>query len=266
MLRTALKPRWLGLLAGVVVVTVSFALLGLWQLNVARDKGRTEALEAAPSLPVAPLSQVLRPHTEFPVAATGRRVTTTGTYAGESQLLVAGRRLDGTRGYWVLTPLRVAGSGAVLPVVRGFVSEPAAPRPPAGPVMVTGSLSPGEGPAGSTPSAPGQIGSVDLSVLVNRLPGELYNAFAFALQEDPAPAVSLAGLRRVPPPALEHGLAWRNAAYALQWWVFALFAAYMWFRMVRDDARSGAGADASARSLDAPAAARDAATTPRPRR
>jgi surfeit locus 1 family protein len=40
----------------------------------------------------------------------------------------------------------------------------------------------------------------------------------------------------VPPPALVgSGLSWRNAAYALQWWVFALFAAYMWWRMVRDD-------------------------------
>jgi len=33
------------------------------------------------------------------------------------------------------------------------------------------------------------------------------------------------------------GLTWRNAAYALQWWVFGLFAAYMWWRMVRDDHR-----------------------------
>ena len=46
MLRTALKPRWLGLLALVVVVMVAFSMLGLWQLNVARDKGRAEAVKA----------------------------------------------------------------------------------------------------------------------------------------------------------------------------------------------------------------------------
>jgi surfeit locus 1 family protein len=40
----------------------------------------------------------------------------------------------------------------------------------------------------------------------------------------------------VPPPALVNsGLSWRNAAYAFQWWIFALFAGYMWWRMVRDD-------------------------------
>jgi predicted component of type VI protein secretion system len=47
----------------------------------------------------------------------------------------------------------------------------------------------------------------------------------------------VAPLERVPPPAPgETGLSWRNAAYALQWWIFAAFAAYMWVRMVRDDA------------------------------
>jgi len=29
------------------------------------------------------------------------------------------------------------------------------------------------------------------------------------------------------------GLLWRNAAYALQWWVFALFAAYMGWSLPR---------------------------------
>ena len=56
MLRTALKPRWLGLLALVVVVMVTFGLLGLWQLDVARDKGRAEAVKAAPLRPTASLS------------------------------------------------------------------------------------------------------------------------------------------------------------------------------------------------------------------
>ncbi len=238
MLRTALKPRWLGLLAVVVAVMVAFTLLGLWQLNVARDKGRAEALKRAPSLPVTSISNVLKPHSGFPNDATGRRVTATGTYAGASQFLVTGRRLHGKSGYWVLTPLRVAETGAVLPVVRGFVTSPSAPAPPTGSVTVTGSLAPGEGPAQVPPTESGQIGSVDLSVLVNQLPGEIYNAFVFALAESPLPASAMAGIERVPPPQISHGLAWRNAAYAFQWWIFALFAAYMWFRMVRDDAQA----------------------------
>ncbi|HZY01629.1 MAG TPA: hypothetical protein VFE92_19400, partial [Dermatophilaceae bacterium] len=49
-------------------------------------------------------------------------------------------------------------------------------------------------------------------------------------------SLSSPAVQRVPPPAqVGGGISWRNAAYALQWWVFALFAAYMWWRMVRDD-------------------------------
>lgn len=237
MLRTALKPRWLGLFALLLAVLASFTMLGLWQLNVARDKGEAQAVRDAPRRPVADVASVLAPHSGFRSDLGGRRVQATGRYAGEQQVLVAPRRLDGVAGRWVLTPLRLA-SGGTLPVVRGFVSQGApVPGPPAGTVTVVGSLVPDEGPADDGVSRPaGQLGSVDLSVLVNRWPGPLYNAFVLASSEQPAPPAATAALSRVPPPEVPHGLAWRNTAYAFQWWIFAAFAAYMWFRMVRDDA------------------------------
>jgi hypothetical protein len=85
------------------------------------------------------------------------------------------------------------------------------------------------------------MAALDLSSLVNRWPGGLYNAFVFATAEQPdLTSVASPAVRRVPPPALvDAGLSWRNAAYAVQWWVFALFAAYMWWRMVRDDHEAG---------------------------
>jgi hypothetical protein len=39
----------------------------------------------------------------------------------------------------------------------------------------------------------------------------------------------------VPPPEPGTGLAWRNLSYALQWWAFALFGLFFWWRLVRDD-------------------------------
>ena len=36
------------------------------------------------------------------------------------------------------------------------------------------------------------------------------------------------------------GLAWQNLSYALQWWLFALFGLFLWFRVVRDDHRDSA--------------------------
>ena len=231
-----LKPRWLGLLGVLVVLLVAFAVLGLWQLSVARDDARREALAQAPTQAAVALDQVLTPHTAFPAEASGRPVTITGRYDAGGQVLVVDRRLDGTSGSWVVTPLVVDGSGARVAVLRGFVPGEAltGPAPSStGPVTVTGTLAPGESP--SSASLPeGRLGSVDLARLVNLWPGELYNAFVFATAESPDVSP---GVQRVPPPAIPTGLTWRNAAYALQWWVFGLFAAYMWWRMVRDDHR-----------------------------
>lgn len=231
-----LKPRWLGLLGVLVVLMVAFTFLGLWQLSVARDDARREALAQAPNQAAVALDQALEPHTAFPAEASGRPVTATGRYDASGQVLVVDRRLDGSSGSWVVTPLVVDGSGARIAVLRGFVRDESArgPAPAAtGPVTVTGTLAPGESP--SSASLPeGQLGSVDLARLVNLWPGELYNAFVFATAESPDVSP---GVQRVPPPVVPTGLTWRNAAYALQWWVFGLFAAYMWWRMVRDDHR-----------------------------
>ncbi|MGZ4697908.1 MAG: SURF1 family protein, partial [Oryzihumus sp.] len=205
MLRTALRPRWLGLLALVVVVMVTFTMLGLWQLNVARDRGRAEAVKAAPKRPVAELTTVVQPQAQFPADGSGRRVTATGRYDAAGQVLVTPRLLDGRRGYWVVTPLVVDRTGARLAVVRGFVTDPAAAtRPPAtGPVTVTGSLAPAESPTAGAALPAGQLGSVDLADLVNQWGGQIYNAFVFATAERPdvtTGTTGTAGIVRVPPP------------------------------------------------------------------
>ena len=245
MLRTALKPRWLGLFALLVLVIVSFTQLGLWQLHVAQDKGLADALRTAREARPALIDTVVRPHEAFPNPQSNRAVTAIGAYAAQDQFLVGPRRLDGKQGFWVVTPLVVQESGARLAVVRGFVTDPAAAgAPPTGTVTVDGSLAPGESPATAPAGAPAStqevLGSIDLSILVNRWPGDLYNAFVFAQSEKLASGAGFqpaAGLARVPPPEVTGGLKSRNVAYALQWWVFAAFAAFMWFRMVRDDAQ-----------------------------
>ncbi len=242
MLRTALKPRWLGLLGVVALIIVAFIQLGRWQLGVARDKATVEQLQKVASQPPVDVTSVLRVHAEFPGDASSKRVFASGRYAADGQVLVPDRRLDGRAGYWLITPFVVESTGARLPVLRAFLSTPSpVPPPPAGLVTVHGGLAPGESPAGVTALPPGQIGSVDLSLLVNTWPGETYNAFLFLEDETPAAgpgaaaADTLNTLTHVPTPVADTGLKWRNAAYALQWWVFAGFAAYMWWRMVRDD-------------------------------
>ena len=279
MLRTAVKPKWLMLLVVAALVALAFVQLGRWQLGRAHEQARAEALAEAARQPVVPVAELLTPHTEFPSAAGGRLVTATGTY-GAGQVLVPGRLLEGRKGYWVLTPLRT--HTATLAVVRGFTTEPIAPAPPAGTLTATVSLAPGESPA-AEPSRDGRLGSVDLARLVNTWPGALYNAFGFAQREVAgtsaqaantppantplanAPADDPGPLTRIPPPRPDTSLNARNVGYALQWWVFAGFAFFLWLRMVQADNTTGPGSArrAASRAKATPTTTtRTAATTP----
>lgn len=241
--------RSLGLFALLLLVLAATTRLGFWQLGVAQDEGRREAVEAAATLERRPLPEVTRPHAPFAAEFSNRPVTATGTYAAEHQILVVDRRLDGRVGTWVVTPL-VLDAGGTVAVLRGFVdgTPSVAPEPPSGQVSVTGTLGPGESPRqGTTPLPEPQRRSIELSALVNEWPGELYNVVVIASGEaagaDPAGAPIGAGtLSRVPPPRLDADLNLKNAAYAIQWWVFGLFAAWMWWKIVRAE-RSGPGED-----------------------
>ena len=47
--------------------------------------------------------------------------------------------------------------------------------------------------------------------------------------------MTAAEVKRVPPPVFgETGIEWRNFGYGLQWFVFAIFACYMYYRFLKD--------------------------------
>ena len=243
-LRGLLSPKWVGLFAIVLVVVAACTVLGLWQLGVARDEGHKQAVASASQLQPAPLQQVTQAHSAFEAQFSNRPVTVTGTYDDARTILVVDRRLGDRAGSWVVTPLVT--DGGTVAVLRGFVeglpSTP--PAAPAGVVTVAGSLGPTESPRpGAALPAP-QRRSVDLAALVNEWPGDLYNVIVLASGETdatpgaasgagPAAAIATPGLTRVPPPDVDTPLNLRNAAYAVQWWVFGLFAVWMWWKMFR---------------------------------
>ncbi len=261
MLRTLAKPRSLGLLVLALSLATAMVLLGRWQLGVAREDGLREAIEQAEQRPVEQLEAVLGPHSAFPADGAGRRLRAIGHYDTARQVLVADRRLDGRDGWWVLVPLVVDSTGARVAVVRGFVTTPAAaPAAPPGSLGLVGSLAPSESARSArVPLGPGQVASVDVPALLNVWGGEVYNGFLFAMAEAPDPgnvggagaAASGRAMERVPPPQPAAGLSWRNAAYAVQWWAFAAFVLWMWWKMVREEPRRwGSPAAAEAPSHD----------------
>lgn len=249
-----MQPKWLALLALVLVVVAGFGWLGLWQLDVAQHAKEREAVEKVQQSPEVPIDEVMLPQTSITGHHVGRAVRASGHYDARHQVLVVDRRLGDRLGAWVLTPLVVDSTGARLAVVRGFVDAGAAAPPvPSGQVTVHGTLQPQEGPPETfEPQTPGHWQTVDLASAVNLWGGDIYNAFVFASSEEPPATGAAAQVTAVPPPTVgNEGINWRNAAYAVQWWIFAGFALYIWWRSVRDDHEA---------RLAAPAA--DLTTTP----
>jgi hypothetical protein len=104
-------------------------------------------------------------------------------------------------------------------------------------VTVTGALRPSDAPADRAPGEgfgvpPGQLPNVAVVDLLDLWPYPLYTGYLMQTGQQPA-AVPALTPARLPPP--EAGLAWRNVSYALQWWLFAGFGLFFWYRLVRDD-------------------------------
>ncbi|MDG5801280.1 SURF1 family protein [Streptomyces ossamyceticus] len=237
MYRFLLTPRWWGINVFVLLAIPFCVFMGSWQLSRFEDRMQdhrtaTERVDPADRAPARPLDQLLPVDKE----TSGELVTATGRY-GE-QLLVPHRELDGKDGFYVLTLLRTDG-GKSLPVVRGWLPGTAdpdrAPAPPTGEVTVTGSLQASETPGsngvpvqGGLPA--GQTGAISAATLVNLVPDDLYDAWVTLDKAD-------AGMKAVPATApQDSGLdlkAFQNLGYTGEWFVFAGFVVFMWFRLLR---------------------------------
>lgn len=237
MFKAALSPRWLALLVVLLIVVYSFFRLGMWQWSNATSQESADLLAEQALLEPVAITSVTEPRAAFPQDGSGKPVTATGRYEASEQFLVPDRVLDEELGYWVMTPLET-NEGGVLVVLRGWVSDPGlADLPASTPVSVTGTLAPAEAPALEIDLENGRMSSVDLGVLVNTWDGDLYNAFIFATQEDPQ--LTATSMEQVPPPTLANrDIDWGNLGYAMQWWVFAAFAVYMYFRFLHQAANS----------------------------
>ncbi len=240
--------------------------LGVWQIDRAYERANLaaaqEAAEAAAAAPVD-LGEVLVPQSSFPGELVGREVEVTGTYEPAGQMLVTGRSLDGVDGYLVLTPLRVSDDGTggaswaalsgepVLPVVRGWVDSPtpgdAALEVPAGEVSLHGWLQASEstvrtGTVPENPGGPPLTQDIASSALANTWDGPIYTAYVVHTGSSPEQVPADAGgPAPLPRPVLEGGtdVNLQNFFYALQWWVFGLFAVALWVRLVRDEMAGG---------------------------
>lgn len=220
----------------VLAVAALCVSLGLWQLrrlDERRDLNAriVEGLEAQEE----PLADALD---EPPEALAYRRVTATGRYLPEQEVLLGPRSRDGAPGYDVLTPL-LTGDGGIL-VNRGWVpfalSSPpiAEAAPPEGDVTVTGYLLPSREAARAGPVGAAELDFVS-DVDIDRLQGQISIPLApvYLVRTGQSPA--LGDLPRPgTTPELDEG---PHLSYAVQWFLFATIAVVGYPFLVRRQAR-----------------------------
>ncbi|MFC3573744.1 SURF1 family protein [Streptomyces yaanensis] len=265
MYRFLLTPRWWGINVFVLLAIPFCVFMGSWQLS--RFEDRVQDQRAVSEQATADKKQAARPLAELlPVdkKTSGKRATATGRYG--KQLLVPDRELDGKHGFYVLTMLRTDG-GKALPVVRGWLpgdADPSkAPAAPTGEVTVMGALqaseSPGANGVGAGGGLPaGHTAAISSASLVNLVPYDVYDAWVTLDKAD-------SGMKAVPATAPQGtGLdlkAFQNLGYTGEWFVFAGFTVFMWFRLLRREVEYARDAELGLVTPDGASSADDASAS-----
>ena len=227
-----LAPRYWGAhLLAVVLVAIAVGL-GVWQYGAWQAHRDAQAADLTDAAPV-PLTDVIGPDDPFPGTKVGQPVTVEGTWVPEGTVYVSGRERDGQDGYWVVTPLAVGGPGdAALPVVRGWTAHPDdAPAPPTGTTRLDAWLQPPEG-TGQTDDDPTDdvLPQLRIADSIQHVDQDLYGAYGVA--EEPEPGLERASLEQLPDVGALTSI--RNLLYAIEWWFFGAFAAFIWWRWVTE--------------------------------
>ena len=222
----ALPRPWLAaaLLAAVAAVCAS---LGFWQLGRAGEsRAAVERFHAALELPAARL----RTADDADAGLRYRRVSATGRYVPERQILIDNIVQGGVAGYYVLTPFEPTDGARWLIVNRGWVpAGPSRERLPdvsvdGNPRQIAGLLdrlpSPGlrlgEPPAPDGEAAVQVMSFPTIAMLERMLGRRLYD---YQLRLDPDQPDGFA--REVSAPGLGPE---RHLGYAVQWWLFGTIA------------------------------------------
>ena len=250
MWKTALKPRWIAGFIFAIALSGVFVLLSQWQFG---RSTRPEVPVNPTTEQVQPLTATLQPGEFFHGSVADQMVTAQGTYSPDKQVLVPGRLHDGKSGYWVVSAFAVNGAPALtgaaaspqtwIPVARGWVAAPGdAAAPPSGTVELTGRLLPSEAPVAGKAPQPGEASAVSVAELINYWEVSSYPGFVSATAEvvdgaDVSASAVTGKLLRLdigPQPPAQH-VNWLNLFYSIEWVVFAGFALFIWWRLVKDD-------------------------------
>jgi surfeit locus 1 family protein len=254
-IRIARQPKWILLLLFALALAAVFAWLGKWQVERAVLDSQAAS---APTEIAKPLTELAQPGGPIPITAGGHLTSVEGAFDPEGFVVLTGRLNQGEAGFWLVGRLLVVGSGVdgaseprpgpeavSLPVALGWAPTSksldtalAAAKADAAEnvgalLSFSGRLMPTEAPQPPLPGAAiFEVSTLSLASLVNEWPNYSGTAFGAYLIVDSAEY----GLDVIDsaPPENSATLNWLNIFYAIEWVVFAGFAVYFWYRLVRD--------------------------------
>lgn len=236
------RPVWLVGHAVAVSAVVVFMMAGLWQLDRHEARRALDAeLEQRLDAPVAQFADLAGAD---PSDIRFRRVSATGIFDVDEEVMLVLQPLRGVSGHHVLTPLVTAGGAAVL-VDRGWVplelDQPSDPQfaPPSGPITITGFVRTTQTRGRSVPvdGELSQIGRVDIDRLQRQIDETLAPVY-IQLSEplggaDDLPVVAPLGVLEDAPPHL---------GYAVQWFIFSAVVVIGYAILMRRTSRGGGSA------------------------
>jgi cytochrome oxidase assembly protein ShyY1 len=236
-----LAPRFWAVHILAVVAIAAAAWLGAWQYDAWSQRRAAEVVDLTRAQP-RPLQDVIGPDDPFPGDEVGQPVEVVGTWVPSGTVYVENREHQGRDGVWVVTPVEVGPGSAALLVVRGWSpSVSAAPSPPTGSTELVAWLQPTEG-TGAVDENPSDdvLPQLRIADALQHVDQDLYGAYAVVTGEavgkavnDGTDGLAHASLDQLPPAGRFTAL--RNLLYAVEWWFFGFFAAFIWWRWTQDE-------------------------------
>ena len=224
---TALTPRWIAALVLALAIAAGFAALGQWQLGRSVDNAQTVEIDTETAVP---LDSIAEPGTGMTETELGRIVTVSGRFvAGDTVALSPRGNGRGGTGTWLVGHL-VTDEGVSLAVALGWSADDAPEAGDLGRAEWIGRYQLSEEPQ-SSDFEEGVRSALSVAELVNLWadPGPVYAGY-LVLADPVAPLEPIVAEA----PEREVTLNLLNVFYAIEWALFAGFAIYLWYRLVRD--------------------------------
>ncbi|HEX3679748.1 MAG TPA: SURF1 family cytochrome oxidase biogenesis protein [Galbitalea sp.] len=230
----ARRPRWIAALVLALAVAAGFAALGQWQIGRAVQ---TATVVVVPDETVTPLSKVATPQKEVTERAAGQIVSVVGRRVPGDTYVISDRVNFGVVGYWVIGHV-VASNGASVALALGWTKTKAAAdaaaevlKAGAPTATIVGRYQPTE-PPDQDDFEHDVVSVVSIPWLINEWKTVPTVAYGGYIVDNVAPT----GLSKIQSvrPTNDVSLNWLNVFYAIEWALFAGFAVYLWYRLVKD--------------------------------